>query len=173
MAYWFWIFIFYSLAGCFLERTYAHRTTGAAHVTRRCLLFLPLCPVYGLGVAAVLALPPSMRQGIWLPIAGAFVTTAVEYVYHWACETFLEVKFWDYSGVAGNLQGRVCLIFSLAWGVLTAAALLLIQPPLEILIDRIPPFITYITLLIFTVDLVCSLRILSVSHSVAVLRGEA
>ena len=173
MAYWFWVFVFYSLAGCFLERAYAHRTTGEEHPVRRCLLFLPLCPVYGLGVMAVLALPASMRQGLWLPVAGAAATTLVEYFYHWACEALLGVKFWDYSGVFGNLQGRVCVLFSLAWGGLTALVLWFIQPPLETLIAGIPPIVTYLALLIFTADLVCSLRFLAVTHSVEALRGQA
>ena len=173
MAYWFWIFFFYSLAGCFLERAYTHRTTGEAHPVRRCLLFLPLCPVYGLGVMAVLALPASMRQGLWLPVAGAAAATAVEFLYHWACEALLGVKFWDYSHVRGNLQGRGCLLFSLAWGGLTAAALTLVQPPLEAIIARIPPLVTYLMLLVFTADAVCTLRFLAVTHSVAALRGKA
>lgn len=173
MAYWFWVFIFYSLAGCLLERAYAHRKAEPGRSARRCLLFLPLCPVYGLGMAAVLALPATMRQGLWLPIAGAFATTAVEYAYHWACDVFLGVRFWDYSAVPGNLQGRVCLPFSLAWGLLTAIAVWLLQPPLDILISGIPPVATYVALLVFTADAVCSIRFLSVTHSVAALRGEA
>ena len=173
MAYWFWVFIFYSLVGCFLERVYARRTTGDPHPVRRCLLFLPLCPVYGLGGMAVLALPASMRAGLWLPVAGAAAATAVEFLYHWACEAILGVKFWDYSHVRGNLQGRVCILFSLAWGALASMALLLIHPTLEAIIARIPPLLTFLALLVFTADAVCTLRILSVTHSVAALRGKA
>jgi len=114
-----------------------------------------------------------MRQGLWLPVAGAAATTLVEYFYHWACEALLGVKFWDYSGVFGNLQGRVCVLFSLAWGGLTALVLWFIQPPLETLIAGIPPIVTYLALLIFTADLVCSLRFLAVTHSVEALRGQA
>ncbi len=172
MAYWFWVFIFYSLAGCFLERVYARRTTGETHPVRRCLLFLPLCPVYGLGAMAVLALPDSMRQGLWLPVAGAAAATAVEFLYHWACEALLGVKFWDYSHVRGNLQGRVCILFSLAWGALASMALLLIHPLLEAVIVRIPAPLTLLALLVFTADAVCTLRILLVTHSVAALRGK-
>ena len=173
MANWFWVFVFYSGAGCLLERANAHGSTGEDHPVRRCMRSLPLCPVYGLGVMAVLALPPSMRQGLWLPVAGAVVTTAVEFLYHWVCEAWLGVKFWDYSGVPGNLQGRVCVPFSLAWGGLTALALWLLQPPLEAVIARIPPWLTLISLLIFTADAVCTLRFLSVTHSVKALRNQA
>lgn len=170
MAFWFWVFFFYSFFGCLLEHGFA-AATRAPQRTRRCLLVLPLCPVYGLGVAAILALPPSMRAGLWLPLAGGVVSTAVEYVYDWVCESLLGVRFWDYTGVSGNLQGRVCLPFSLAWGALSAAALWLIQPPLALLISRIPPLVTYAALLALTADAACSLRILAATGSVDALRA--
>ena len=97
MAVWLWEFWAFSFLGWCLERLFA-ALTRSPQQRRRCLLVLPLCPVYGLGMAAVLALP------------------AVEYLYHWWGDVFLGVRFWDYSTVPGNLRGRVCLPFSLAWG---------------------------------------------------------
>lgn len=173
MAYWFWIFFFYSWAGCLLERAYAHRTSGEAHPVRRCMLLLPLCPVYGLSMTALLALPPSMRQGLWLPVAGAAAATFMEYFYHLLCQRLFGVRFWDYSGVPGNVEGRVCVPFSLAWGGLSALAVWLIQPPLEALIARVPPALTLAALLVLTADAVCSARLLAVTHSVSALRGGA
>ena len=82
-----------------------------------------MCPVYGLAVLAVLALPEKFRQGGWLFLSAGVVTTVVEYAVHWAYERFLGVQFWDYSHVRGNWNGRVCLPFSLAWSVLAAFAL--------------------------------------------------
>ena len=64
-------------------------------------------------MAAVLALPPSLRSGWPLYLWGGLTATSVEYIYHWWGETFLSVSFWDYTGVFGNLRGRVCLPFSL------------------------------------------------------------
>ena len=170
MADQFWVFVCYSFLGWMLERAFA-AVSGAPRSPRRCLLVLPLCPVYGLGMTALLALPASMRTGLWLPVAGALVTTAVEYVYHWACEALFGVRFWDYTGVWGNVNGRVCLPFSLAWGVLAALGLWGLHPALAALTARIPPLVTYWALLFFTVDAVCSCRILAVTHSLAALRG--
>ena len=112
----FWM---YSFGGYLLERAFA-ALTRAERRERRCLALLPLCPVYGLGMLAVLALPEMEWQ--LLVIWGGAAATAVEFAYHWAGERFLGVRFWDYSQVPGNLAGRVCLPFSLAWGVLVAAA---------------------------------------------------
>ena len=52
---WFWYFLFYSFLGFLLEVGYAWWTGGS--LDRKCLLLLPLCPVYGLGACAVLLLP--------------------------------------------------------------------------------------------------------------------
>ena len=62
MAEFLWIFWSFSLLGWGLERLFA-AVTRSPRRRRRCLLLLPLCPVYGLGMAAVLALPPSLRSG--------------------------------------------------------------------------------------------------------------
>lgn len=163
MAVWFWEFLFYSFGGYLLERWFARRT-HAEKQTRKCMLLLPLCPVYGLGMTAVLAMPESWQTFPWLILTGAVVTTAVEYAVHWGYGVLLGVQFWDYSTVRGNLRGRVCLPFSLAWGVLTAAAIWSIQPLLVPIITRIPPGVTYAAILLFTTDAVCSARVLLVTR---------
>ena len=121
-------------------------------------------------MTAVLALPAALRESPWLLPAGAAAATAVEYGFHWACDTLLGVRFWDYSAVRGNLRGRVCLPFSLAWGPLIAAALLLFQPPLGALIARIPPGVTLAAVLLLTLDALCSVRLLRLTHDPAALR---
>ena len=52
-----WRFWLYSFLGYLLEKAFA-AATASPHQTRKCFLLLPLCPVYGLAVLAVLALPP-------------------------------------------------------------------------------------------------------------------
>ena len=165
-----WFFWIYSFGGYLVERAFA-AATRAERRERKCFLLLPLCPVYGLGMLAVLALPESWRQGVWMVAAGAAVTTAVEYVVHWAYEFLLGVRFWDYSQMAGNLQGRVCLPFTLAWGVLVWAAIAFVQPVVAALAASIPEAATYIFLLVFTGDLVCSLRFLRVTGDLKGMRA--
>lgn len=163
MAHWFWTFLLYSFGGYLLEKAFAY-AAHAKNQTRKCLLLLPLCPVYGLGMTAVLALPEPLRTGPVLLLTGAAVTTAVEYAYHWVCEAALGVQFWDYTGVPGNLHGRVCLRASACWGVLAAAALWLFQPGVAALAARVPPVVTLAAMLVFTADAVCSIRFLLLTH---------
>lgn len=164
-----WYFWVYSFLGYLLEKAFA-AATHAERQGRRCFLLLPLCPVYGLGMLAVLALPPAWTDGMWLILSGGLAATAVEYAVHWAYEALLGVRFWDYSQVRGNLRGRICLPFTLAWGILTAAAVWWIQPWVEALVQQIPPEATYLFLLVFTADTLFSARFLWVTKDVEGLR---
>ena len=155
-----WTFWTYSFFGYLLERGYA-AATRAAQPPGKGFLLLPLCPVYGLGALAVLALPPALSDGFWsLALWGGLTATAVEYAVHLLYDRLLGVRFWDYSQVRGNLRGRVCLPFSLAWGLLAAAGLPVVQAALVPVLAAVPPAVTYAALLVFTADAVVSLRLL-------------
>ena len=159
MTEWFWNCIIYSFCGYLLERLFA-AVTKSSNQVRRCFRFLPLCPVYGLAVTAVLALPPDLLQLPWLPIWGSLVTTAVEYAVHWLYESCVGVHFWDYSPLRFQIHGRICLPFSIAWGLLVTAAVLLLQPVFNALIPAIPPTLTWFSMLVITGDGLITLRYL-------------
>lgn len=165
-----WYFWIYSFLGLLLERLFA-QVTRSPRRARRCFLLSPLCPVYGLGMLAVLALPRELP--LWgLILLGGLAATAVEYAVHWAYEALLGVRFWDYSAVPGNLRGRVCLPFSLAWAPLTAAAVRWVQPAAEQWAAIAPPMLTWVCLLAFTADACLSARYLWVTGDVAGLRAS-
>ena len=166
-----WTFWTYSFFGYLLERGYA-AATHAERQARKCFWLLPLCPVYGLGALAVLALPPALTDGFWpMALWGGLAATAVEYVVHLLYDRLLGVRFWDYTQVRGNLRGRVCLPFTLAWSLLAAAALPPVQAVLEPALAAIPPAVTYAALLVFTADAVISLRLLYLTGDPAALSG--
>ena len=168
MLWYFWI---YSFLGYLLEKAFA-KLTNAPLQGRKGFLMLPLCPVYGLGMLAVLALPEGWNSGGNLIFWGGLAATAVEYAVHWGYDVLLGVRFWDYSDLFGNLHGRVCLHFSLVWGALTALAVRWIQPVVEHLAERTVPEVTYLCLLVFAADAVCSLRILQVRKDPEALRAD-
>ena len=171
MILWLWQFWTYSFLGYLLEKAFA-AATHAPNQVRRCFFLMPMCPVYGLGMLAVLALPLGCQEGLWLVMWGGLAATAVEYAVHWAYETFLHVRFWDYTRVWGNLHGRVCLPFTAAWGVLTALAVRWVQPGVEALAARVPGEVTCLCLLVFTVDALVSARLLWVTGDVELLRAD-
>ena len=109
-------FILYSFLGFLLEVAFA-RLRGIRDQGRKCLLFLPLCPVYGLGGAAILHMPPLiLAQPLWVFLAGGLLATLVEYAVGLFYELGAGVRFWDYDRQPGNL-GAASAPFSPCSGV--------------------------------------------------------
>lgn len=155
-----WQFWAYSFVGFLLETIFAWATRSPRR-DRRCFLMLPLCPVYGLGVLAVLSLPPSLTDTFrGLALWGGLAATVVEFAVHWLYEKVLGVCFWDYRGMFGNLQGRICLPFSVIWGLLLAAGLPRLHRWLLPLLERIPAAVTWWMLVLFTADALLSAWVL-------------
>lgn len=165
---WFWYFIFYSLAGCGLEKVYA-LVTRARHRVRKCFLLLPLCPVYGLAMTAVLALAGE-EESFWrLALYGGILCTAVEYAVHFLYEKCLGVLFWDYSGTHLDLNRRICFPFGVAWGLLSALAVRYVQPWAALAAGAMPPWAALAALLLLTADSFFTVRLLRRSGNIDLL----
>ena len=156
---WVWNFALYSFLGFLLEVGFAKATGGRPD--RKCLLVLPLCPVYGLGACAILLLPPwATATPILLFVSGALTATAVEYLTALFYERLLGVSFWDYRGLPGNLQGRVCLPFSLGWGLLSLPLVRWVHPALSPLLRAIPAPLSWLALSALLSDILVSCLLL-------------
>ena len=53
-------------------------------------------------------------------------------------EKVLGVHFWDYSELSGNMNGRICWMFSAAWGVLSVVLVYVVHPALEEWVAGLP-----------------------------------
>lgn len=58
-------------------------------------------------------------------------------------ERGLGVSFWDYTGLPGSIQGKICLPFSLAWGALALPLIYFVHPAVARLTALIPPGVTW------------------------------
>lgn len=152
---WFWNFVIYSFFGFLLEIAFARGTGG--RMDRKCLLLLPLCPVYGLGGSAILLLTPLVEHSpVLLFVLGGATATVVEYVVAAWYEDGLGVSFWDYTGLPGNVRGRVCLPFSIAWGVLSLGLVYWVHPVVQRWEGAIPLPVTLAMIMLVGADLVVS-----------------
>lgn len=134
---WFWYFIVYSFAGFLLEVAFA-RVTGHPKRDRKCFLLLPLCPVYGLGALTVRWLTGFAETPPGLLAAAFLGATAAEGLMGLFCRWVLGVEFWSYRRQPMNLQGVVCLRFSLCWTVLALPAVFWLDPWLLPLLAALP-----------------------------------
>ncbi len=159
MSRWFIYFLFYSIAGYGLEKLHA-RLSHSPRQVRKCFLLLPLCPVYGLAMTALLALIPEGIGFLPLALLGGAVCTGTEYLVHLFYDRALGVQFWDYTPMRGHIRGRICPQFALIWGLLSAAAVYLVQPYVQVLAEAVPPWVVFFLWLTLAADCVLSWTLL-------------
>lgn len=113
------VFIIGSFAGVMIELLWCLLRHGYIE-SRNGVVWGPFSPLYGLGAAALsLALYRYRNRGPWLSFLGGFVIgSVVEYACSWFQETAFGSRSWDYSNMPFNINGRICLLYSLFWGIL-------------------------------------------------------
>lgn len=153
----FYYFFIYSVMGWAMETVLV--SSREHRFVNRGFLNGPLCPIYGVGMCAIIvALTPYQDRLTDVFLGGMIVATAIEYFTGWLMEKLFHAKWWDYSDKKFNFQGRVCLQISIAWGVLSLAIVKIVQPPIAGLVGRLPvsagEVILYVLLAFFLADVV-------------------
>lgn len=99
------------------------------HFVNRGFLNGPICPIYGFGVSTViLFLAPFQDNLLLLYVISTIVVTALEWLTGFLLEKLFHSRWWDYSNMPLNLNGYVCLLFSLIWGVACVFIVKLFHP---------------------------------------------
>ncbi len=130
-------FVIYSILGFLIETMWAIVTKGTLE-SRKSFLYGPFCGIYGLGaVSLILTLQHLNKNNTKLFIGGFIVGSIVEYLVSLFAEIFFNVKWWDYSQMPFNINGRICLRFSIFWGFLATFFMTQIHPKIERLITYI------------------------------------
>ena len=130
-------FIVYSVIGYIVETLYGIITKGVWE-SRQSFLYGPFCGIYGLGaVIMIIFLHKYQKKYNALFIGGFIVGSIIEYVVSLFGELVLGVKWWDYSGMPLNLNGRICVYFSIFWGFLGMYLIASLNPKVDRLINWI------------------------------------
>ena len=115
------IYLVYSFLGWVGETVVA--TIKGRQFTNRGMASGPFCFVYGTA-GVLLAVGLADLRTNWLALfAGSFlIATVVEWITAKFLERVHHRRWWDYSGKKFNLDGYVCLQYSVLWGVLGAVS---------------------------------------------------
>ena len=120
----------------------------------------PICPVYGIGVTLVVHfLSPYRSNLIILYITSTILVTALEWLTGFILERVFHNKWWDYSNMPLNLNGYVCLLFSLIWGVACVLIVDFIHPVIHKLLLYIPVIVGVIILIILGIGMFADLYV--------------
>ncbi|MGN1326749.1 MAG: putative ABC transporter permease [Clostridia bacterium] len=154
-----WYMIIFSLIGVLIETIFGYITTGKLE-SRKGLILGPLCPVYGCGAVLIIALLDRYKgHKIKLFVYGTILGAAIEYIISFILEAIYGARFWDYSWAAFNINGRICLSYSIFWGILTLLLIEFGKKYIDKLINKIQGKARIITDTIVTIILVLDIVI--------------
>ena len=131
------LFFIGSIFGWVLELLYRNLTHAHTHWINPGFCTGPYVPLYGFGLCTLFLLATvEDRHLIANPVWNKVITilvmavamTLIEYLAGILCLKVFKVRLWDYSMLWGNVQGLICPIFSLIWGLVGAAYDLFIHP---------------------------------------------
>ena len=129
-------FIIYSFLGWCLESIY--KTILSKKPINSGFLYGPFCPMYGIGAILMLGLSKASNNVFIIFILSFLVFSIWEYIVAVVLEKAFKTKYWDYSDLKFNIQGRVCLKNSIYWGILGVLLIFIIQPLIKKLIGYVP-----------------------------------
>lgn len=120
----------------------------------------PICPIYGVGVSAVVfLLEPFKDSLLLLYVSSVVVVTLIEGVTGYAMDKVFHHKWWDYSDQPLNIGGYVCLVFSLVWGIACVAIMKLIHPLIHSALSFLPFVMGMILIIILGIVLFADLYV--------------
>ena len=132
-----WLFFLYAFLGWCMEVCFQALSTG--RIVNRGFLNGPWCPIYGVGMIAVLLIVGPISENLGaLFLLGMLLCTLVELIVGWLLEKIFHTRWWDYSDQPFQIGGYVCLKFSIMWGLAVTFTVRLIHPAILGLVNMIP-----------------------------------
>lgn len=127
----FYIFIFGCVFGWLVEGLWTYFKKGLL-INHSALVIGPFNIVYGIGalVLSVVLHNLQKKKNITIFVTSFIAGSVLEYVLSYLMEMMFGFTAWTYYHKPFNLHGRICLTYSLFWGVLGLIWLRLIYPHL-------------------------------------------
>ena len=151
-------FFLYSFLGWCTEVAYA--TVKERRFVNRGFLGGPWCPIYGVGVSAVVTLLDGFQDSRLLLYLSSFVlVTLIEGMTGFIMDKIFHHKWWDYTGLPFNIGGYVCLPFSIAWGAACLVIVKGVHPVIERLVGLLPEAAGLALICVLTAGLAADLAV--------------
>lgn len=108
---------------------------------KRGFLYGIACPIYGFGAVILILLNDLISKKsnsiIIKMIIMGIVFTVFEYLVSLVFELIFGIRWWDYTEEFMNFQGRICLQFSIVWGIAGEIFIQFLYKPLQKIIKKI------------------------------------
>lgn len=77
------------------------------------------------------------KNKITLFLGGFIIGAITEYIISFLVEIIMQIRWWDYSNRILNINGRICILYSIFWGILTVLLIKRLNPKIDKMIDKI------------------------------------
>lgn len=164
-----WIFMSCSFIGSIVEIVWCYFTMHRL-MSRSSLLYGQFSVVWGFGCVLLTILLHRMegKRDLSVFIVGAFAGGVYEYICSLLTEGLFGVRFWDYSHIPFNVDGRINLLFCFFWGIIAVLWVQNIYPYLSKKIESIPfrygKLLTWICVTLLAFDMLLSASALMRSY---------
>ncbi len=158
--FYFFLFFLYAVLGWIVEVTYV--AIIDKKFVNRGFLIGPYIPIYGYSaIIMVLYLNQYKENPLTVFMLAVFICSLLEYITSYLLEKIFNARWWDYSNLKFNINGRICLKNSFMFGVLSLILIYLINPIFINLLESMNTTWLYvlsiICLIIFITDLITSI----------------
>lgn len=158
---WMLLFYIYCFFGWCFESAYVSLLEH--HWVNRGFLRAPLLPIYGSGALCILLVClPVKENSFAVFVLSVVFPTLLEYITGYVMELLFKMRYWDYTGKKGNINGYICLQSSIAWGFLSLLLIHFIHPPIGRWVERLPHLALLIVVIViscvFVSDVIVSFR---------------
>lgn len=121
-------------------------------------------PVYGIGAVIILYIYNKLKKkklsnlkvGFLLFIFSFLILTIIEWIGGVLIEKIFNKTFWNYSKLYLNIGKYIAVEISLIWGISSLIITFILKKYTDILINKIPKFVTLILSFLFIIDLICT-----------------
>lgn len=164
VEYLFLVFWIYAFAGWLIE-SFGSLIFHKKFVNRGFLIG-PYCPIYGVGVVFItLFLSKYENDIVVLFFLSAILCGTLEYLTSYFMEKLFKARWWDYSNMKYNINGRICLETLSLFAIAGVFIIHISNPILKQALTLLPPLAVHIIagilFLLFFIDCMISFKIMN------------
>lgn len=117
----------------------------------------PWCPIYGITYCLIIFMIKKDNKKIINVFKIYLIATIIEYLASFISDILFHKTIWDYSEFFLNINGRICLLMSIVFTMLSYIALYFVEPKLNKIYTKnlnIINNVSKVVLFIFILDLI-------------------